>query len=161
MKGFDGNGGGGDGGGIGISPMSIGSHCGEHATPWTGPWVVELREKKRNRGLGLVLGWGKSPSAWGGGRAAPELFEVNLRSRRSGAMFNPLAVLDRRGLGEDGDKNGGDAEEGEGAEAHSALPHLMIEIGGPMDTLTRGKRDLRWRRFPNYVIAWPRVTGGR
>ena len=88
VKGFDGNGGGGDGGGIGISPMSIGSHCGEHATPWTGPWVVELREKNRNRGLGLGLGWGTNPSAWGGGRAAPELFEVNLRSRRSGAVFN-------------------------------------------------------------------------
>ena len=98
------------------------------------------------------LGWGESgPGAIRG--------HSEIEEKRRGVQ--PLAVLDRRGLGEDGDKNGGDAEEGEGAEAHSALPHLMIEIGGPMDTLTRGKRDLRWRRFPNYVIAWPRVTGGR
>ena len=35
---------------------------------------------------------------------------------------------ERRGLGEDGAENGGDAEEGQGAEARTALPHLMIEI---------------------------------
>ena len=63
-------------------------------------------------------------------RAAPrsQPIRLNLTQGRIGAVLYSLAVPERRGLGEDGAENGGDAEEGQGAEAHTALPHLMIEI---------------------------------
>ena len=54
---------------------------------------------------------------------------LNLRPGRNGLVFNPCAVPDHRRLGEDGAEDGGGAKEGEGAEAHSAKPRLMVEIG--------------------------------
>ena len=75
-------------------------------------------------------------------RAPPrsQPIRLNLTQGRIAAVLYSLAVPERRGLGEDGAEDGGDAEEGQGAEAHTALPHLMIEI--------------------DWGVGWARAKGG-
>ena len=66
-------------------------------------------------------------------------------TRESWRVIYPRAVPERRGLGEDGAEDGGNTEEGEGAEAHSAGLHLMVEVwwGRVLRARHKSKRALR------------------
>ena len=68
----------------------------------------------------------------------------------------PAAVPERRGLHEAGaGKDGGDAEDDEGADVHDALPRLLV---GVLRSVYSSRRKISMCGTGMYVGIWPTCT---